>query len=253
VPANLGTLVMLFMFVAIVPGSTFAGVFSGYLVHKIFFTLAGAAVYLYLFLSVPGSFEIELGFLADHPGLSILIVAGSVVLVMLLVRMFWPKLQGVWGRMKEGGSVLGSPRRYFGRVFLPELLAYLAKLGVIAVFLAAYAIPVTFHTVMTVVGGNSIANVVSVTPGGVGVNQAMNVASLRDVTDPATATAYSVTQQLVTTAWNILFALVAVVLVFGWTGGKLLVSESYADAKERAAQMRKRSGDDETEPEKAPA
>jgi hypothetical protein len=81
----------------------------------------------------------------------------------------------------------------------------------------------------------------------------MNVASLRDVTDPATATAYSVTQQLVTTAWNILFALVAVVLVFGWTGGKLLVSESYADAKERAAQMRKRSGDDETEPEKAPA
>jgi uncharacterized membrane protein YbhN (UPF0104 family) len=154
--------------------------------------------------------------------------------------------------MKEGGSVLGSPRRYFGRVFLPEFLAYLAKLGVIAVFLAAYAIPVTFHTVMTVVGGNSIANVVSVTPGGVGVNQAMNVASLRDVTDPATATAYSVTQQLVTTAWNILFALVAVVLVFGWTGGKLLVSESYADAKERAAQMRKRSGDDETEPEEAP-
>ena len=256
-PANLGTLVMLFMFVAIVPTSTFAGVFSGYLVHKIFFTLAGAAVYLYLFLSVPGSFSIELGFLADHAVLSILIVAGAVLLVMLLVRMFWPKLRGVWGRMKEGGSVLGSPKRYFGRVFLPEFLAYIAKLGVIAVFLAAYAIPVTVQTVMTVVGGNSIANVVSVTPGGVGVNQAMNVASLRDVTDPATATAYSVTQQLVTTAWNIIFALVAVVLVFGWTGGKLLVSESYADAKERAAAMRKRSGEDEAdtdpEAEEAPA
>ena len=47
----------------------------------------------------------------------------------------------------------------------------------IAVFLAAYGIPVSFHVVMQVVGGNSIANVASVTPGGVGVNQAFNVAS----------------------------------------------------------------------------
>jgi hypothetical protein len=29
-------------------------VFAGWLVHKIFFTIAGAFVYLYLFLSVPG-------------------------------------------------------------------------------------------------------------------------------------------------------------------------------------------------------
>ena len=66
----------------------------------------------------------------------------------------------------------------------------------IAVFLAAYGIPVTFHTVVAVQGGNSIADTVTVTPGGVGVNQAMNNASLRNVTDPATATAYSVGQQL---------------------------------------------------------
>ena len=38
----------------------------------------------------------------------------------------------------------------------------------IGVFLAAYGIPVTFHTVMTVIGGNSLANTVSATPGGVG-------------------------------------------------------------------------------------
>jgi hypothetical protein len=38
-------------------------------------------------------------------------------------------------------------------------------------------------------GGNSIANTVSVTPGGVGVNRATNVAALDDVTDAATATA----------------------------------------------------------------
>ena len=78
-----------------------------------------------------------------------------------------------------------------------------------AVFLAAYDIPVSFDTLMRLAGGNSIANVTSVTPGGAGVNQAFNVASLNGITNATTATAYSVAQQLVTTAWNILFAIVA--------------------------------------------
>ena len=39
---------------------------------------------------------------------------------------------------------------------------------------------------MTVTGGNSLANTVSATPGGVGINQAINTASLSDVTSPAT-------------------------------------------------------------------
>ena len=94
-----------------------------------------------------------------------------------------------------------------------------------AVFLAAYDIPVSFDTLMRLCGGNSIANVTSVTPGGAGVNQAFNVASLNGVTDATTATAYSVAQQLVTTAWNIVFAIMLVVWVFGWTGGKELVEQ----------------------------
>ena len=52
-----------------------------------------------------------------------------------------------------------------------------------AVFLTAYDIPVSFDTLMRLCGGNSIANVTSVTPGGAGVNQAFNVASLNGVTD----------------------------------------------------------------------
>jgi hypothetical protein len=79
---------------------------------------------------------------------------------------------------------------------------------------------------------------VSVTPGGVGVNQAANVAALGGVTDAATATAYSLGQQLAVTAWNIAFAVVLVVWAFGWTGGKLLVEQSYADARTRVAEQK---------------
>ena len=43
---------------------------------------------------------------------------------------------------------------------------------------------------------------------------------------------------MVTTAWNVLFALVLVVFVFGWSGGKLLVGESYTDAKAKVAEQK---------------
>jgi uncharacterized membrane protein YbhN (UPF0104 family) len=89
-----------------------------------------------------------------------------------------------------------------------------------------------------VVGGNSIANTVSVTPGGVGVNQAANAAALAGTTDAATATAYSLGQQLAITAWNVAFALVIVTWAFGWAGGKVLVEQSYEDAKVKVAEQK---------------
>ena len=39
-------------------------------------------------------------------------------------------------------------------------------------------------------------------------------------------------------AWNVALALLLTVLVFGWTGGKLLVGQSYADAKGKVAEQK---------------
>ena len=91
---------------------------------------------------------------------------------------------------------------------------------------------------MSVLGSNQLANLLSFTPGGVGVNQAFNTFALDSYTDPTTATAYSISQQLITTAFNVVFAIVLVCIVFGWSGGKLLVSSSYKDAKVKAAEMK---------------
>jgi uncharacterized membrane protein YbhN (UPF0104 family) len=237
-PANIGTFVMLLMFVAIIPGANFPGVFGGMLVQKIFFTLAGAFVYVYLFASVPGTFERQFKLPHDHPVATVAAAIGVVLLIVVLLRIFRRKLPGLIERAKQGGAILARPRQYLVRVFLPSFGAWLAKLGVIAVFLAGYGISVTFHTVMSVMGGNSIANTVSVTPGGVGVNQAANVAALGNVTDAATATAYSLGQQLAVTAWNIGFAIVLVIWAFGWAGGRELVETSYADAKVKVAEQR---------------
>ncbi|MGH3082218.1 MAG: lysylphosphatidylglycerol synthase transmembrane domain-containing protein [Gaiellaceae bacterium] len=237
-PANLGTVVMLLMFVAMIPGAGLPGVLGGMVVQKIFFTVAGTFVYLYLFLSVAGSFELQLNLFHDHPGLSALILAGGALLILLLGRIFWRKLEGLWKEAKQGGAILSRPRDYIVQVLLPSFGAWVAKLGVTAIFLAGYGIPVTFHTIMSVIGGNSLANTVSATPGGVGINQAVNAAALEDVTDAATATAYSLGQQLAITAFNIAFATALVVWAFGWTGGKLLVRQSYDDAKLKVADQK---------------
>ena len=237
-PANIGTFVMLLMFVAIIPGGNFVGVLGGMVVQKIFFTVAGTFVYVYLFASVPGSFELQLRAPHDHPILFASIIVGAALLVVILARVFWRHVKGLWEKASRGGAILARRREYAVRVVLPSFGAWLAKLGVIAVFLAGYGITVTFHSVMSVMGGNSIANTVSVTPGGVGVNQAANVAALDDVTDPATATAYSFGQQLAITAWNIVFAVVVVLWAFGWAGGRLLVEQSYADARVKVEEQK---------------
>jgi uncharacterized membrane protein YbhN (UPF0104 family) len=249
-PANLGTLVMLVMLATLIPGATFPGLVGGQVVHKLFFVAAGALVYVYLFLSVPGSFSAELSLLEEHRALAILVPTVVAVVAAFAIRAFWHKLRGLWEEAKQGGAILAEPRAYVLRVLVPELFAWLCKLAVIAVFLAAYGIPVTLHTVMSVAGGNSLANVVSVTPGGAGVNQAVNSATLtREDVDRETALAYSAGQQLITTAWSVGLAVVLVAIVFGWSGGKSLVASSYHEAKERApSRRRRRAGPRDEEP-----
>src|SRR3954465_11641349 len=85
-PANIGTFVMLLMFVAIIPGATFPGVLGGMVVQKIFFTVVGALVYVYLFASVAGSFALQLPALNDHPALVVGLVGGAGMLLLVLVR-----------------------------------------------------------------------------------------------------------------------------------------------------------------------
>jgi uncharacterized membrane protein YbhN (UPF0104 family) len=246
VPANLGTFVSLIMFVAIIRGATFPGVLAGYLVQKIFFLVIGTLIYLYLFLEVAGSFEFQFGnewdALSNHPLLTLGIIGGGIFLLALLLRIFWRWVKKLWAQAKQGAAILGDLGAYAKLVLLPQIGGYIAKIGVIIVFLAAYSIPVTFGSVMSVLGSNQLANLLSLTPGGVGVNQAFNTFALGSYTDSTTATAYSVAQQLITTAFNMGFAIILVCIVFGWSGGSTLVRGSYRDAKVKATEMKTSRG-----------
>jgi uncharacterized membrane protein YbhN (UPF0104 family) len=243
-PANIGTLVTLLMYVAIIERANFPGVLAGYVVQKIFYFLIGTLIYIYLFAELAGSFSFQFGGIRDaisgHWVLIVVIVFGSAFLVYVLLRSFWAWFKKMWAKAKEGAAILGDLRAYLKTVLAPQVVGYIAKVGVIVVFLAAYSIPITFGSVMSVLGSNQLANILSVTPGGVGVNQAFNTFALGSYTDSTTATAYSVAQQLITTAFNVLFAVALICYVFGWSGGSTLVKQSYAGAKEQAREQKEK-------------
>jgi uncharacterized membrane protein YbhN (UPF0104 family) len=245
-PANIGTFVTLLMYVAIVQGATFPGVLAGYVVQKIFYLIIGTLIYLYLFLAVAGSFDFQFGnerdAITSHVVLTIGIVAGAIFLIAILVRIFWHWVKKMWAKAKQGAAILGDLGSYVKLVLLPQMGGYVAKVIVIIIFLAAYSIPVTFGSVMSVIGSNQLANILSITPGGVGVNQAFNTFALGSYTSSTNATAYSISQQLITTAFNVGYALVLVCVVFGWSGGSKLVKESYSDAKVKAGEMKEQRG-----------
>ena len=242
-PANIGTWVMLLMFTTLIAGATLTAVVSGIVVQKIPFTVLNVGLYLYLFLTVSGSFSIKLGFLADNTGLMVLLAIGIVVLVVLLLRIFWQRLEKLRRELLAGGAVLRTPRRFLLDVCLPVLGSYAARLAIVGVFLGAYGIPVSFHNVATVTASNSISNSVSATPGGVGVTQAMNSAALAGEASAADATAYSIGQQLIVSAWNVAFAVIIVSWVFGWSGGRQLVRSSYDEAKVKSKEMKEKRRD----------
>lgn len=231
-PANAGTIVTVMMLVATIGPATPAGVVAAAGVEKLFFAAVGVVVAVYLFVAVGGTFGRKFGFASAHPWATVLVVLGVAIVVLIAGRLVWRWLRGLWEQARRGGRILGQPRAYLGRVALPQLLSWGCALAVVAVLLAAYRIPVTVHTLMSVQGGTTVANVASLTPGGIGVNQVFSVASLHEATSAANASAYSVGQQLLTTAWNILLAIVLVAAAFG-PRGRQLFEESVAEARER--------------------
>ncbi|MDT0271078.1 hypothetical protein RM844_32895, partial [Streptomyces sp. DSM 44915] len=145
------------------------------------------------FWAVAGSFDFQFGnerdAITSHVVLTLGIIGGAVFLLVLLARIFWGWVKKMWARAKKGAAILGDLRAYLRLVLIPQVGGYVAKVMVIVVFLAAYSIPVTFGSVMSVLGSNQLANILSFTPGGVGINQAFNSFALDSYTDSTTATA----------------------------------------------------------------
>ena len=239
-PANLGTLVMLLMFTTIIAGATFAAILGAYAVQKIFYTLIGDFVYLYLFLSVGGSFDIKFAFVhdasvGDRSSCSSAAPSSSSSLRAGCGR----EVVKWWDQAKDGG---GDPCASAG-VLRPRLPAVAPELvrqprrdgGLPGGVRHPCQLPHVDADLRRQLDRERDVGDTRRRRRHAGVQRRLPRAGSRP---PTQATAYSVAQQLVTTSWNIIFAIVLVVWAFGWTGGRQLVTTSYVDAKEKAAEQK---------------
>jgi uncharacterized membrane protein YbhN (UPF0104 family) len=231
-PASAGTVAMLGLFRASIAGSTVSGLVGATVVQSAFFMAMTALVWGWLFLGVAGSFEVELGWLADHWVAAVAIVVAGGLLVAIVVRRLWHRFRTTWDNAREGGAVLADRRAFWLGVVGVEAVSYVARMGVNATFMYAFDIPVSLEHVFLIVAAASLSSTVALLPGAVGTQTALASVVLKDVAPAAAISAYSVGQAVITTAWSACFGLALLARQIGWSETRKLVRRRDRDEAE---------------------
>jgi uncharacterized membrane protein YbhN (UPF0104 family) len=87
----------------------------------------------------------------------------------------------------------------------------------------AYGVPVSPQSILLILAVNAIASTFAFTPGGVGAQQALATAALRNTASSSVVAAYSLGQQLILAAWDIALGLLLLWSAIGWTATRALV------------------------------
>ena len=221
-PASAGTVAMLGFFRTTIAGATVSGLVGATAVENIFFAVVAVLIYGYLFLTAAGSFDFKFGWFADHWRLTILRSwrsrsSSSTVRVSLEAD---PEQ---WENAKEGGAILGEPRKFLVQVVGVEALSYIARMGVNATFMKAFHIPVSLENVFLIVAASSISSTDRDR-----TRRGRRADGTRDdrpagVAPPSAISAYAIGQQIITTAWNVTFGFILLAREIGWKQTRGLV------------------------------
>jgi uncharacterized membrane protein YbhN (UPF0104 family) len=222
-PASAGTVAMLGFFRTTIAGATVSGLVGATAVENIFFAVVAVLIYGYLFLTAAGSFDFTFGWFADHWTITIVLVVGGAAIITILVRRLWRKIKEQWENAKEGGAILGHPRKFMLEVVGVETLSYAARMGVNATFMKAFHIPVSVENVFLIVAASSISSTIAIAPGAVGAQTALATIVLQGVAPASAISAYAIGQQIITTAWNVTFGLILLAREIGWARTRGLV------------------------------
>jgi uncharacterized membrane protein YbhN (UPF0104 family) len=222
-PASAGTVAMLGLYRSAIAGSTVAGLVGATLVQNIFFVVVAAVIYLWLFLSVTGSFDVQFGWFSSHVALSLIIFIGGGLLTVIVGKLLWHRLRHTWEQAKDGGGILTTPRKFMTQVVLVEAASYAARMGVNATFMYAYHIPVSITNIFLIVAASSISSTIAIAPGAVGTQTALISVVLNGVAPQSVITAYTVGQAVITTAWSVAFGLTMLAMQIGWKQTRSLI------------------------------
>jgi uncharacterized membrane protein YbhN (UPF0104 family) len=214
IPARGGDAVKLAVARAEIRGSSLTTIGATITVLLPFDLLAAAATLLIVALAGDAPLSVDLasapaagGWLTGNLVLATLIAAGGVVGGALAVRFLRPRIRQVWQRIRQGGAILSTPRRYLLQVALPQAIAWVCRIAVVMSLLAAFGLPASpmlAALVMVVAGASTI---VPLTPGGAGTQQVLLAYALSEAASGAAVVSFSIGMQAGVTAVNALLGI----------------------------------------------
>jgi len=227
VPARGGDAMKLYMVKQRTPGGRYSTLVASFVPEGLFESLCGLALLVWAlsmgFIPVPTSRlelpTLDVSFVIAHPILSSIVAATLIVGGTLLLR--WLRRHGptFLERLKRGLAVFQHPRDYVRGVVSWQAAGRVVRLGSLACFLAAFAIPVTLESTVLVMAAQGGGRIIPIAPVSSGLRLAMLSYGLPEVTgepvDIASITAFTFVVSTILLVVSLTISLVIIFRVLG--------------------------------------
>src|SRR3954452_25273522 len=241
VPARIGDAVKIFLAKRAIRRSTYTTGVSSFFVGSVFDTTAGILVFVYALTQgllaqpaeLPALPASDIAFWAQHPSLLLFTVTALGILVIVLFAVLARRVEEFWNHIKQGAIVLATPILYLTTVASWQAVGWVMRFFSYWFFLDAFNVGGSFQNVLLVMSVQTVANLLPLTPGGAGAQQALLVATLVGP-GPIAVLTYSVGQQIAIAAWTVLLGALALVFVFRTTDWRRLIRSASREAGQHA-------------------
>src|SRR3954453_69284 len=237
VPARGGAAVKIFLAKRSIRRSTYTTVVSSFFVGSVFDTTVGILVLIYALTQgllpqppeLPDLPAFDIAFWAQNPSLLLFTLTALGILVVVLFAVLARRVEEFWNHIKQGAIVLATPSLYLTTVASWQAVGWVIRFFPYWFFLDAFNVGGSFQNVLLVMSVQTVANLLPLTPGGAGAQQALLVATLVGP-GPIAVLTYSVGQQIAIAAWTVLLGALVLVFVFRTTDWRRLIRSASREA-----------------------
>ncbi len=221
IPARGGDLLKLYLVRLRLPESRVATVVATLLVETLLDTIIGPGLFAYAYLEgvfpripeLPHLPAFEFSAAVSHPRLAGIIVGILVLLGLLLLRHAIRVARDFRERVRQGFTILRTPRRYAVQVALPQTIGWGCRIGTMYYLLRAFSIHADIRNALLVLVVGSASTLLPLTPGGAGTQQALIVVVLSGQAADSNLLSFSVGMQVVITIANALLGFLSLTLM----------------------------------------
>ncbi len=228
VPARGGDVLKLYMVHRRVPESRYATLVATFVPETLFETVFGIALVGWAlargFLPVPVSPSeipaLDVSLLIAHPIVSSIVAGLLGVITFVVIQRLRRGTRTVLVRVRRGFAIFKQPHDYFTGVVTWQALSRVIRLGSLACFMAAFALPVTVSTVVLVMAAQGGGRIIPLAPASTGLRMAMLSYGFVEVTgqavDIAAITTFTVGVGAVCLVATLLISGGIIVRTLGW-------------------------------------